>query len=395
MTATGAAAAADPMRIGVICFSTFGGSGVVASEIALSMAARGHAVHLFSDDRPDRLSEADGPVHFHRVELRHYAQLRDNPYALALTSKIIEVARGQGLDVLHAHYAIPHAICAHLARQVLAAEAGRTPARLPAIVTTLHGTDTTLVGNDPGFLPLTRFSILASDAVTVPSQWLAEATYRILDVPRARALDVIPNFVDAQRFAPVGARDGQMAGRTAVLIHVSNFRPLKHVGDVVAIFAEVRRRLPAKPMALWLVGDGPERERVREQVRDLDLTADVEFLGERGDLPALLQQADLFLLPSESESFGLAALEAMACGVPVIASRVGGVPEVIADGETGLLAEVGDVAGMAAHAARLLVDDELRAKFARAARARATTLFPLEPTVARYEAVYRRVLAGR
>jgi N-acetyl-alpha-D-glucosaminyl L-malate synthase BshA len=356
---------------------------------------------VFSDDRPGRLGESNGRVHFHRVEMRQYAQLKDNPYALSLTSKIVEVARGDGLDIMHAHYAIPHAISAYLARQVLAADATGTsgatqvPARGPAIVTTLHGTDTTLVGNDPGFLPLTRFSILQSDAVTVPSSWLGEATYRILDVPRARRIEVIPNFVDADRFAPAPGTRARAGDRPAVVLHVSNFRPLKRVADVVATFAEARRRMPATPIELWLVGDGPDRERVRERVRDLDLNAHVQFLGERSDLPAILRQADLFLLPSESESFGLAALEAMACGVPVVASRVGGVPEVVADGETGLLAEVGDVATMAAHVARLLGDEALRARFGAAARARAVSAFPLDATVARYEAVYRRVIAAR
>jgi len=214
-------------------------------------------------------------------------------------------------------------------------------------------------------------------------------------VPRARGLEVIPNFVDTRRFAPAGDGERRAGEGPAVLVHVSNFRPLKRVADVVAIFAETRRRLPAKPLALWLVGDGPDRDRVRDRVRDLDLTAHVQFLGERIELPALLRQADLFLLPSESESFGLAALEAMACGVPVVASRVGGVPEVVADGETGLLAPVGDVAAMAEHATRLLGDEDLRARFAHAARERATKLFPLEPTVAKYEALYRRVLAAR
>jgi len=392
MTAT--TPAERPLRIGIACFSTFGGSGVVASEAALSLAARGHRVHLFSDERPGRLGQGAGQVQFHGVAVRAYPQLKDSPYALALTSKIVEVARRDGLDLLHAHYAIPHAISAYLARQVLAAGGEAQP----AIVTTLHGTDITLVGNDPGFLPLTRFSILASDAVTAPSAWLAEATHRLLDVPRDRAIEVIPNFVDTGHFTP--APTAQTGGRRPpdgrpVLIHVSNFRPLKRVADVVAIFAEVRRRLPAAPPVLWLVGDGPERERVRDLLRDLGLDAQAQFLGERIDLPELLREADLFLLPSESESFGLAALEAMACGVPVVGSRVGGIPEVVSDGETGLLAPVGDVAAMAAHVVRLLEDQPLRQRFARAARERAATVFPLEPTVAKYEALYRRVLAAR
>jgi N-acetyl-alpha-D-glucosaminyl L-malate synthase BshA len=325
---------ARPLRVGIACFSTFGGSGVVASEIGLTMAARGHTVHVFSDERPGRLGEATAPVHFHRVEIRSYPQLKDSPYALGLTSKIVEVARRDGLDLLHAHYAIPHAISAYLARQVLGAGA-------PAIVTTLHGTDITLVGNDPSFLPLTRFSILESDAVTAPSAWLAGATHRLLDIPSDLAIDVIPNFVDTARFAPAVERESDGATRApdrpAVLVHVSNFRALKRVDDVFAIFVEARRRMPGAPLSLWLVGDGPERERIRMGVRDQGLGAHVQFLGERIDLPTVLREADLFLLPSESESFGLAALEAMACGVPVVASDVGGIPEVVIDGETGLL----------------------------------------------------------
>ncbi|HET6150684.1 MAG TPA: N-acetyl-alpha-D-glucosaminyl L-malate synthase BshA [Polyangia bacterium] len=386
--------AAGPLRVGITCFSTFGGSGVVASETALALAARGHSVHVFSDERPGRLGASNGRVHFHPVRLRAFPQLKDSPYALALTSKIVDVARRDGLDVVHAHYAIPHAISAYLARQVLIG--GNVPP--PAIVTTLHGTDITLVGNDLSFLPLTRFSILQSDAVTAPSVWLADATHRMLDVPRERTIEVIPNFVDAVHFAPAPPGDAGTPRRSdapAVLIHVSNFRPLKRVDDVVAIFAEVRRRLPAAPPVLWLVGDGPDRERIRDRVRDLDLIPHVQFLGERVDLPGLLRDADLFLLPSESESFGLAALEAMSCGVPVVGSRVGGVPEVVTDGETGLLAPVGDVAAMTAHVVRLLGDDALRDRFGRAARQRAATVFPLAPTVAKYEALYRKVLAAR
>ncbi len=380
-------AAERPLRIGIACFSTYGGSGVIASEIGLTLAARGHTVHVFSDERPGRLGDANGPVRFHRVEIPSYPQLKGSPYALGLTSKIVEVAWRDGMDLLHAHYAIPHAISAYVARQVLGSSA-------PAIVTTLHGTDITLVGNDPSFLPLTRFSILESDAVTTPSAWLAEATYRNLDIPRERTIDVIPNFVDTRRFAPAAGPPSAVGARPAVLVHVSNFRSLKRVDDVVAIFAEARRRAPERAMTLQLVGDGPEHERIRGLVQAADLDEAVQFLGERTDLPAVLRNADLFLLPSESESFGLAALEAMSCGVPVIASRVGGVPEVVIDGETGLLAPVGDIAAMAAHVVRLLADAPLRARLGQAARQRAETVFPLEATVSKYEDLYRRLLCG-
>lgn len=377
------------LRIGIACFSTFGGSGVVASEVALSLAARGHRVHVFSDERPSRLGEeSDNPV-FHAVELQSYPQLKDSPYLLGLTSAIVGVAQREGLDVVHAHYAIPHAISAYLAKQVLRSDA-------PVVVTTLHGTDITLVGSDPTFLPLTRFSIMASDAVTTPSAWAAEATYRSLDVPRSVSIEVIPNFVDTARFHPASAGSAGPGDRSLAMVHVSNFRPLKRVDDVIRIFAETRQRLPAgMPLGLRLVGDGPERPHIVALVDTLGLREHVLFLGERVDLPTVLRDSDLFLLPSETESFGLAALEALACGVPVVASRVGGIPEVITDGEVGLLAPVGDVSAMASHAARLLTDDRLRAQFSRAARQRADTHFQREPIVARYESLYLRLLAAR
>jgi N-acetyl-alpha-D-glucosaminyl L-malate synthase BshA len=377
---------ARPLRVGIACFSTFGGSGVIACEIGLSLAARGHRIHVFSDDRPSRLADAGANLTFHPVELRPYPQLKDSPYALGLTSAIVDVSKRERLDVVHAHYAIPHAISAYLARQVLLPDA-------PAVVTTLHGTDITLVGNDASFLPLTRFSILASQAVTTPSRWLAEATRRNFDIAAsARAIEVIPNFVDTARFSPAAAPPPRP--RSLDLVHVSNFRPLKRVDDVVLIFDEARRLLPGAPLVLTLVGDGPERPRVEALVARLGLSEHVRFLGERIDLPTVLRRSDVFLLPSETESFGLAALEAMACGVPVVASDVGGIPEVVVDGESGLLAPVGDTPAMARHVVRLLGDPAEHARFAAAARRRVDSTFRLEPIVARYEALYRRVVAG-
>lgn len=383
---TGADRAPRPLRIGVACFSTFGGSGVVASEVALSLAARGHQVHVFSDDRPGRLGDDSERLRFHPVAIRNYPQLKDSPYALALASAIACLSARERLDIVHAHYAIPHAISAYLARQTLLPDA-------PALVTTLHGTDITLVGSDPSFLPLTRFSIAASDAVTTPSAWLREATYQQLDVPRSVAIEVVPNFVDTVRFSPVGrARAADRSPQHPfVLVHVSNFRPLKRVQDVVRIFAEARRLLPAAPLRLRLVGNGPERPGIEALVRELELQPFVRFLGDQVDLPALLRDSDLFLLPSETESFGLAALEAMACGVPVVASRVAGIPEVVADGESGLLAPVGDVAAMAGHVARLASDAAALTRFSAAARARAESHFQPGPIVDRYEALYQRL----
>jgi N-acetyl-alpha-D-glucosaminyl L-malate synthase BshA len=372
----------ETLRVGVVCFSTFGGSGVIAAEIATSLAGRGHAVHVFSDDVPGRLDTTRPNINFHPVVPLAYPPLTHTLYPLALTSKIVEVSRREPLDLIHAHYALPHATSAYLARALLATE---TPGKAPKLVTTLHGTDITLVGSDPSFLPLTRFSILASDAVTTPSAWLAAATHEKLDVPPDFAIDVVPNFVDTDRFSPGAA----VSTTTPTLVHVSNFRPLKRVDDVVRIFARVRA---AHPVRLRMVGDGPERPRIEAQIAALGLAADVEFLGERIDLPTVLRGAALFLLPSETESFGLAGLEAMACGLPVIASAVGGLSEVILDGETGFLRPVGDVDAMAACATRLIEDEPLRRRMAGAARHRAETQFRVEPAVDRYLAVYRRVL---
>jgi N-acetyl-alpha-D-glucosaminyl L-malate synthase BshA len=377
---------ASPLRIGIVCFSTFGGSGVVAAEVATTLARRGHQIHVFSDDVPGRLDPAQPNVTFHRVAPPAYPQLKHSPYTLALTSKIVEVSRRERLDVVHAHYAIPHAVSAHLAREVLAADAGGRAAA-PKLVTTLHGTDITLVGSDPSFLPLTCFSIAASDAVTTPSAWLARATHETLGVPNTVAIEVVPNFVDADRFRP--APEARPLSDAPVVVHVSNFRPVKRVADVIKVFARLRA---ARPARLRLVGDGPDRPGIEAQVASLGLGADVEFLGERVDLPAVLADADLFLLPSETESFGLAALEALACGVPVIASAVGGLPEVIPEGEVGFLCPLGDVAAMAAAARRLLDDAPLHRRLSQAARRLAETRYRVEPAVDRYVAVYRRVL---
>jgi L-malate glycosyltransferase len=378
---------APPLRIGVVCFSTFGGSGVVAAEVATTLGRRGHAIHVFSDDVPGRLDPNQPNVTFHRVAPPAYPQLKHSPYALALTSKIVEVSRRERLDVIHAHYALPHAVSAHLAREVLASDAGGRAAA-PRLVTTLHGTDITLVGADPSFLPLTRFSIAASDAVTTPSAWLARATHESLGVPDTVDIEIVPNFVDAERFQP--APGERPLPDRPIVAHVSNFRPVKRVGDVVEVFARLRG---ARPARLQLIGDGPDRADVAARVAALGLGGDVEFLGERVDLPAVLREADLFLLPSETESFGLAALEAMSCGVPVVASAVGGLPEVIPDGEVGALCPLGDVEAMAAAAGRILGDAELHRRLSRAARRLAETRYRLEPAVDRYLAIYRRVLA--
>lgn len=370
---------ATPLRIGVACFSTFGGSGVIASEIGMSMARRGHQVAFFSDKPPARLDLSCPNISFHAVAALDYPVPAQSSYALALAAEMIQVAQKERLDLLHVHYAVPHALAAYLARQVLGAAA-------PNVLVTLHGTDVTRIGADPKFSSLTRFAVLAGDGITAPSRWLAEEAFRQLGLPHERDIEVIPNFVDTQRFCP--ARH-EIAPAERVLVHVSNFRPLKRVDDVVRVFARVRGEVPAR---LHLVGDGPERPRVEALVHFLDLASDVTFFGERADVVKILQGSDVFLLPSETESFGLGALEAMACGVPVVASNVGGLPEVVWDGESGFLAPVGNVEEMAKHVRCLLTDVDLHARMSRAARSRAEAHFQLEPAVDRYQAAYRRIV---
>ncbi len=377
------------LRIGIACFSTFGGSGVVATEIGMALGRRGHRVCILSDRPPVRLDPECPNVTCHQVEPLDYPLLAERSYALALSAKMIEVAQAEKLDLFHLHYAIPHAVSGFLTRQVLGLSA-------PKMVTTLHGTDVSLVGSDPRFQPLARFAVSQSDAISAPSRWLAETAYQELGLPRDVAIEVIPNFVDTEIFRPLDAHaehgpKARLAERPRVLTHVSNFRPLKRVDDVVRIFAAVRAEVPSR---LDLVGEGPERSRIEALVASLGLASHVRFLGEKSDLISLLQHSDLFLLPSQTESFGLAALEAMACGVPVVASDVGGIPEVVVDGETGFLVAPGDIALMAKHARRLLTDEDLRRRVSREARHVAETRFRPAPAIDRYEALYRRVLAA-
>lgn len=390
---------APSLRIGITCYPTFGGSGIIATEVGLSLARRGHRVHFICYEVPGRLDRFVDNVYFHEVETLDYPLLQHGSYPLALASKMVEVSTYEKLDLLHVHYAIPHATSAYLARQILGA-------RAPKIVTTLHGTDVTLVGSDRSLLPITRFSILKSDAVTTPSEYLKRATYEKLEVPDTVPIEVIPNFVDTERYRPVedkswsalrhlfergGGAPEEPKERPRILLHNSNFRPLKRVDDVVRIFAAVRSRVPSR---LLLIGDGPERSRVEELARELGLAREVCFLGKQLNFLAAVQHSDVFLLPSASESFGLAALEAQSCGVPVVASHVGGLPEIIAEGVTGFLRPVGDVAAMAEATVRLLCDGALHRRMAAAARARVEEKWRVEPMVERYEDCYRRVLAG-
>jgi N-acetyl-alpha-D-glucosaminyl L-malate synthase BshA len=302
---------------------------------------------------------------------------------------MIEVANYESLDILHVHYAVPHATAAWMAREVLGDKA-------PRIVTTLHGTDTTLVGTDPSYLPITRFSILRSDAVTTPSEFLRRATWEGFGiVPEACPIEVIPNFVDTARYAPVRDREclrqlfPDLGDGEPVLIHVSNFRPVKRIGDVVGIFDAVQRQLPCR---LVMIGDGPERSPAERRLRELGHEGRVAFLGKQESFVELLAAADVFLLPSEQESFGLAALEALSCGVPVVASNIGGIPEQVDDGSTGYLAPMGDVAAMAGHVLTLVRDPERWRHFSRRAREGVLARFQLAPAIDRYEALYRELL---
>ena len=375
------------MRIGITCYPTYGGSGAVATELGLALAQRGHEVHFISYASPFRLrSGFVERVTFHEVVPADYPLFEHSPYALALAVKQHEVALRAQLDLMHVHYAIPHALTAWLAKQMLQGE------RDLKVVTTLHGTDITLVGQDPSYFTITKFSIEQSDAVTAVSEYLREETYRAFGCVGCD-IQVIPNFVSTADFHPptdAGCRGALAPAGHKVVIHVSNFRPVKRVADVVKIFAAVRRALPA---TLVLVGDGPDRDRAEEEVDRAGLRADVRFLGKVDRVAELLRGADLLLLPSEIESFGLAALEAMACGVPVLASRAGGLPEVVVDGETGYLLPPGAVAAFAERAIAVLRDPALHARLRAAAAAHALA-FSAERVVPRYEALYRELVGG-
>jgi N-acetyl-alpha-D-glucosaminyl L-malate synthase BshA len=371
------------MKIGITCYPTYGGSGVVGTELGIELAARGHEIHFITSAWPMRLRTPSPLIHFHDVEAMTYPLFDYPPYALALATKMAEVAELAGLDLLHVHYAIPHSVSAHLAREMMA------PRRLP-FITTLHGTDITLVGMDGSYRGITKFAIEKSDAVTAISTYLQQKTYDEFHVKNE--VRVIYNFVNCQnyrripdpdfraRFAPNGEK---------ILVHLSNFRPVKRVTDVVETFALVREKINAK---LLMVGDGPDRSAAEMLAHRKGIYSETHFLGKQDNVDQILSNADVLLLPSEMESFGLAALEAMACEVPPIASRVGGVPELISHGENGFLAEVGDVKAMAGHAIRLLSDDGYHQQVAAAARQTALTKFCTTLIIPQYEALYRSVL---
>jgi len=373
------------VRIGITCYPTYGGSGAVATELGVALAERGHEIHFVSYAQPFRLGGFHERVFFHEVEMEGYPLFEHPPYTLALAVAIHDAARKHELDLVHMHYAIPHAASAYLARQMLA------PERPLKIVTTLHGTDITLVGLHPSFHAITRFSILESDGLTAVSSYLRDETVRDFSVPSSR-IEVIPNFIDTDVWRPdrEPCHRATLAPRgEKIVMHISNFRTVKRVEDVVTVFAGIAARVPAR---MVFVGDGPDRPRAAQRAVELGVQDQVVFLGKHQSVDELLACADLFLLPSETESFGLAALEAMACGAPVIASRAGGLPEVIDDGETGILCEVGATDAMAEAGVRLLTDDDLHARIAGAARRAAEQCFSADVVVPSYESYYQRVL---
>ena len=376
------------MKIGITCYPTYGGSGAVATELGIALAARGHEVHFITYQQPFRLPSFLPNVYFHEVEVGRYPLFEFPPYDLALAVKMHEVVRDHGLEVLHCHYAIPHATSAWIAREML-----RESGRDVRVVTTLHGTDITIVGQERSFFTITRFSIEKSDAVTAVSDYLRDETYRAFGCTGC-AVEVIHNFIDPALFErasyPAPFPHLVASGRK-VLMHISNFRAVKRVRDVVRVFARVHAVVPS---VLVMVGDGPERVDAEDEARTLGVAGDVHFLGKIDSVAPLLAGADLFLLPSQTESFGLSALEALACGVPVVASRVGGLPEVVRDGETGWLCEVGDVDTMASAAIAVLQDPSRWQAVSTAAAADARARFAERDVVAQYEALYRRTVAA-
>jgi N-acetyl-alpha-D-glucosaminyl L-malate synthase BshA len=367
------------VNIGITCYPTYGGSGAVATELGIALAGRGHEVHFITYQQPFRLPMFQPRIYFHEVDVGRYPLFEYPPYDLALAVRMHEVVLRNKLDLLHCHYAIPHATSAWIAREML-----RQNGDDIKLVTTLHGTDITIVGQDPSFHAITKFSIERSDRLTAVSDYLREATYSAFGCSGCR-VDVIYNFVDPKVFDRSRYQPLMSNGRK-VLMHISNFRPVKRVRDVVRIYAKVRKAVPS---VLVMVGDGPDRVEAQDEARLLGVEDDVQFLGKLESVAPLLAGADVYLLPSQSESFGLSALEALASGVPVVASRVGGLPEVVRDGETGWLFPIGDVEAMADAAIALLRDPERWRAVSAAAAADARARFATDDIVSQYEALYR------
>ncbi|MDO6390009.1 N-acetyl-alpha-D-glucosaminyl L-malate synthase BshA [Pontibacter sp. BT731] len=371
------------MKIGIVCYPTFGGSGVVATELGKALALKGHQVHFITYSQPARLDFFNENLFYHEVYIPNYPLFQYPPYELALASKMVDIARFEKLDVLHVHYAIPHASAAYMAKQILRTKGIHIP-----IITTLHGTDITLVGKDASFEPVVTFSINQSDGVTAVSESLRTETYEFFQIEKE--IEVIPNFIDLNKFKRQKKEHFRAAigpNNEKLLVHTSNFRGVKRVEDVIHIFAKVREQMPSK---LLMVGDGPERPKMEKLCRDLNIYNDVRFLGKLEAVEEVLSIADLFLMPSEKESFGLAALEAMACEVPVISTNAGGIPELNIHGVTGFVSEVGDVNDMVQNALYVL-DDANLPTFKANALARAHD-FDIEKIVPLYEQFYHRII---
>jgi len=370
------------MKIGMVCYPVPGGSGAVASELGIGLAGRGHEIHFLSYARPFRLSRYYDNLFYHQVEVSDYPLFQHPPYTLTLAAKIASVAEKWKLDIVHAHYAIPHAASAFLAKQIMGTQ-------LPKVITTLHGTDITLVGIDQSFFDVTRFSIMASDGLTAVSNFLARKTKEEFVINKP--IEMIPNFIDIHRFtadSPGCQRERFAAPQEKIVMHLSNFRPVKRIPDVIEVFRRIHAKIPSR---LLLIGDGPESARAQALVEEYRLEKQVTFLGQQEYVENLLCLGDLFLLPSAEEGFGLAALEAMASGVPVIATRIGGLPELVQSGVNGFLLEVGDVEGMAAKGIEILSSSSGQA-YKDQARQTAVELFDSEKIIPRYEAYYEKVL---
>lgn len=372
------------MNIGIVCYPTFGGSGVVATELAKGLANRGHKLHILSYAKPARLDSFRTDIAYHEVDLSTYPLFEFPPYDLALANMMVQLIQFENLDILHVHYAIPHATSAYLAKQILKEEAKDVP-----VITTLHGTDITLVGSDPTYKQVVDFSINQSDGVTAVSEYLKEETYRLFDINKD--IKVIPNFIDLERFKKSKKEHFKKAicpEDEKIVTHVSNFREVKRVTDVVATFSKMLENgVKAK---LLMVGDGPERTKAENKCRELSICDQVRFLGKQDQVEEVLSISDLFMIPSGSETFGLAALEAMSCSVPIISSNIGGLPEVNIHGETGYLCELGDIDCMAQHATEILTDEKLQQKMSKAARNRAEK-FEIDKIVTVYENYYEDV----
>jgi len=375
------------MNIGITVYPTYGGSGIVGSELGRELAERGHNVHFISSVLPMRVNELGKRIHFHEVEMMTYPLFEHQPYDLALATKMATVARAEKLDLLHVHYAIPHSISAILARESIKEK------RYVPVITTLHGTDITLVGADRSYLPITRYGLQQSDGVTAVSKFLKQATIETFDFDE---VEVIPNFICPKHYGRL--TDSPLRAELApngekILVHVSNFRPVKRPADCVEILAKVKNEFPR--VRLVMVGDGPERSAVAYLAEKLGVRDDTIFVGKQANIAEYLGVSDIFLLPSELESFGLAALEAHACELPVIATRIGGIPEVVTDNETGYLSDIGDTEKMSADTLRLLNDEELRRTFGERGRALAIERYSTEKIIPQYIAFYEKVLRGQ